>query len=255
MRTPIIAANWKMNKTVREALAFANDFSPLVAGTQDIEIVLCPAFTALHPLAHALADTPIGVGGQNCYTEESGAYTGEVSPQMLREAGADWVIVGHSERRQLFGESDAYLNEKLRFALASGMKVIFCIGETLEERENGEMDPVLRRQIEGGLADVAPSDLDRVVIAYEPVWAIGTGKTATPHQAEEAHEFVRGLLSKQYNETVADTIRIQYGGSVKPDNAAELLGKPNVDGALVGGASLDPQHFAAIVNAGAKTAV
>lgn len=254
MRTPIIAANWKMNKTVADAKAFVPEFTALVQGVAGVDIVLCPPFTAVHSVAVELADWPISVGAQNCYPGESGAYTGETAPQMLLEAGCDWVIIGHSERRQIFEESDAFLNEKLRFALSTGINVIFCIGETLDERENGEMDAVLRRQLEEGFADVGEADLARVVIAYEPVWAIGTGKTATPNQAEQAHEFVRGLIYNQYNETVADAIRIQYGGSVKPENAAELLGQPNVDGALVGGASLDPQAFAAIVNAGAAVA-
>jgi triosephosphate isomerase len=173
---------------------------------------------------------------------------------MLKSDGCAWVITGHSERRQYFGESDELINEKVRAGLTAGLKIIFCIGETLAERESGEMDEVLRRQVAGGLVGIPQADLGRIVVAYEPVWAIGTGVTATPDQAEEAHGFVRALIAKQYNETVAESLRIQYGGSVKPDNAAELLGQPNVDGALVGGASLDPEGFAAIVKAGAAVA-
>ena len=254
MRVPVIAANWKMNKTASEAGAFVRAFRPLVADVSGAEIVICPPFTDLAAVLEGARGTTIEVGGQNCHTEKCGAFTGEVSAPMLKADGCAWVIVGHSERRQYHGETDSIINKKLKAGLAAGLKVIFCIGETLEEREHGKMDEVLRRHVEGGLEGIPQADLARVVVAYEPVWAIGTGVTATPDQADEAHGFVRALIAKQYNETVAESLRIQYGGSVKPDNAADLLSQPNVDGALVGGASLDPAGFATIVKAGAAAA-
>jgi len=254
VRVPVIAANWKMNKTASEAEAFVRAFAPLVKDVKGAETILCPTHLALAAVLGAVRGTAIEVGAQNCYSKSNGAFTGEVAPGMLKDAGCHWVILGHSERRHIFGESDALINEKIKAALGAGLKVIFCIGETLQERENGEMDTVLRRQVESGLAGISQTDLARIVLAYEPVWAIGTGVTATPEQAEEAHGFVRGLIAKQYNDAAAESLRIQYGGSVKPDNAADLLARPNVDGALVGGASLDPESFAVIVKAGAAVA-
>jgi len=236
-----------MNKLVGESLELVNALKPLVEGIEAADIVVCPVFTALYPVAQALKGSNIQLGAQNCYLKESGAYTGEISPQMLKDAGCTWTIIGHSERRQLFNESDEFLNEKLRFALATGLKVMFCIGETLEEREGGKMNDVLVRQVTNGLMGLSQADLDNTSIAYEPVWAIGTGVTATPEQAEEAHAFVRGLVQDQFGEAVADKVRIQYGGSVKPDNVASLMAKPNVDGSLVGGASLKADVFAEIV--------
>jgi len=236
-----------MNKLVGESLELVNALKPLVEGIEAADIVVCPVFTALYPVAQALKGSNIQLGAQNCYLKESGAYTGEISPQMLKDAGCTWTIIGHSERRQLFNESDEFLNEKLRFALATGLKVMFCIGETLEEREGGKMNDVLVRQVTNGLMGLSQADLDNTSIAYEPVWAIGTGVTATPEQAEEAHAFVRGLVQDQFGEAVADNVRIQYGGSVKPDNVASLMAKPNVDGSLVGGASLKADVFAEIV--------
>jgi len=247
VRIPLIAGNWKMNLLIADAVKLVNELKPLVAGVKGVEIVVCPVFTALHAVGQALAGSNIAMGGQNCYVKESGAFTGEISPQMLLDAGCAWTIIGHSERRQYFNESDQFLNQKLRFALASGLKVMFCVGETLDERENGKMDQVLTRQVLDGLAGLSESDFTRTAIAYEPVWAIGTGVTATPQQAQDAHAFIRGLVSKQFGETIAARVRIQYGGSVKADNAAELMAKPDVDGALVGGASLKAPSFADIV--------
>lgn len=238
-----------MNMHIGEAVALVNDLKPLVAGIDGVDIVVCPVFTALHAVSQTIDGTNIQLGAQNCYTKESGAYTGEVSPQFLQDAGCSWAIIGHSERRQYFGESNAFLNEKLKFALSAGLKVMFCIGETLEERESGKMDDVLRSQVLEGLAGLSEADFASVSIAYEPVWAIGTGVTATPEQAEDAHAFVRNLVKEQFGPSVADNVRIQYGGSMKPDNAAELMAKPNVDGGLIGGASLKADSFAAIVKA------
>jgi triosephosphate isomerase len=221
-------------------------------GVDGVSVVLCPPFTALHGVSKCLAGSRIALGAQNCYPKAEGAFTGEVSPAMLLDAGCAWVILGHSERRQYFGESDAFLNEKLHAARAAGLKVMFCIGETLAEREHGQMEAVLRRQLEGGLASVDAALLAETVIAYEPVWAIGTGVTATPDQAGAAHAFVRGVLAEQFGAETAAVLRIQYGGSVKPENAAALIAQPDVDGFLVGGASLDAGHFAAIVRAAAQ---
>jgi len=249
VRTPLVAGNWKMNLLIDDAVKTAGELKSLVADVSTVEIVVCPVFTALRAVSDALKGANVAVGGQNCYLKESGAFTGELSPQMLADAGCTWTIIGHSERRQYFGETDSLLNDKLRFALASGLKVMFCIGETLEERESGRMNDVLVRQVTEGLQGLTETDFTRIAVAYEPVWAIGTGVTASPEQAEEAHAFVRELVRDQFGAAVADGLRIQYGGSVKPDNAAELMAKPNVDGALVGGAALKADSFAAIVRA------
>ncbi len=243
-----------MNLLIGEAQALIEDLKALSADIPDVEIVVCPPYTALYPVGQALQGSGIALGGQDCYPAESGAYTGEVSPQMLKDAGCTWTLIGHSERRQIFGETDEYLNQKLKFALASGLRVMFCVGETQDERENGEMDEVLRRQINEGLDGLEEGSFQNIVLAYEPVWAIGTGLTATPEQAENAHGFVRALVREKFNETVSSRLRIQYGGSVNPENAGELMGKENVDGALVGGASLKADSFAAIVRAGAVSA-
>lgn len=250
MRTPVIAGNWKMNLVVGDALSLVEELKELLAEVTDVEIVVCPPYTALYPVGQALAGSTIALGGQDCYPVENGAYTGEISPSMLKDAGCTWTIVGHSERRRYFDETDGFLNRKLKFALASDLKVMFCVGETLEEREAGEMDDVLRRQVREGLEGLSEADFGRLLIAYEPVWAIGTGLTATPDQADEAHGFVRALVREQYGDTVSEGLRIQYGGSVKPENAVELMEKSNVDGALVGGASLKAESFASIVKAG-----
>jgi len=250
VRTPVIAGNWKMNVLVGDALSLVEELKELLAEVTGVEIVVCPPYTALYPVGQALAGSTIALGGQDCYPVENGAYTGEISPSMLKDAGCAWTIVGHSERRRYFDETDDFLNRKLKFALASDLKVMFCVGETLEEREAGEMDDVLRRQVREGLEGLREADFGRLLIAYEPVWAIGTGLTATPDQADEAHGFVRALVREQFGDTVSEGLRIQYGGSVKPENAVELMEKSNVDGALVGGASLKAESFASIVKAG-----
>lgn len=248
-RTPFVAGNWKMNNLVSESVALAEALKPLVAQTASVDIAVCPTYVSLYAVGKALAGSNIQLGAQNAYVKESGAYTGEIAPKMLLDVGCAWTIIGHSERRHILGETDAFLNEKLRFALASGLKVMFCIGELLEERKGGSMEAVLERQVVKGLEGLSAADLDNVVLAYEPVWAIGTGETATPDQAEEVHVFVRGLVNRGFGAEAAAKMRIQYGGSVKPDNAAELISRENVDGFLVGGAALKADSFAAIVNA------
>lgn len=251
MRTPVIAGNWKMNLPTSDATALARALRGSLAAVENVEVVLCPAFPVLAAVHEVLVRSGIGLGGQNCYHEERGAYTGEVAPQMLIDVGCEWVIIGHSERRALFGESDELLNKKLQFAQASGLNVMFCIGETLEQREAGETEPVLTRQLEGGFKDISEEALASIVIAYEPVWAIGTGLTATTEQAQEAHAHIRRVIADRFGAGPADAMRIQYGGSVKPDNARELLAQPDVDGALVGGASLEARSFTDIVKAAA----
>lgn len=248
-RKPLIAGNWKLNHLVGPAVDTAAALKGMVAGVSSADIVICPVFTVLQAVGKVIAGSNIALGGQNCYTKESGAFTGEISPQMLLDVGCSWVIIGHSERRQYFNETDGLLNEKVKFARASGLKVMFCIGETLEEREGGQMNAVLERQVSKGLEGLTDADFAGLAIAYEPVWAIGTGKVASPEQAQEAHAFVRGLVKQQFSAAIADAVRIQYGGSVKPDNAAELMTKPDVDGFLVGGAALKADSFAGIVKA------
>jgi triosephosphate isomerase len=238
-----------MFKLVGEAVDTVNALKPLVAGVSGVDIVVCPTFTALYAAAQAAKGSNVELGAQNCYIKESGAFTGEIAPQMILDAGCTWTIIGHSERRQIFKEEDALLNQKVHYALECGLKVMFCIGETLQERESGAMKDVLKRQVTEGLKGLTEADFAPLAIAYEPVWAIGTGVTASPEQAEEAHEFVRGVVRAQFGAAVADAVRIQYGGSVKPDNAAELISKPNVDGFLVGGAALKADSFASIVKA------
>jgi triosephosphate isomerase len=251
-RTPVIAGNWKMNLLSGASQSLAAAVAQQVSSVSGVEVIVCPTFTSLHAAGAGLAGSAVvALGAQNCYHEESGAFTGEISPQMLQDAGCTWCIIGHSERRAIFGEDDALLNRKLHYALGTGLKVMFCIGETLAEREGGIMNDVLTRQVTQGLAGLTADQFASVVIAYEPVWAIGTGVTASPAQAEEAHAFVRGLVAATFGAGIAEAVRIQYGGSVKPDNAAELISQPNVDGFLVGGASLKAEGFAAIVSAAA----
>ncbi|NTX03854.1 triose-phosphate isomerase [Myxococcus sp. CA040A] len=249
-RRKIVAGNWKMNKTVPEALALVRELRGTVAAVGDVvEVVVAPTFLALQPLHVALEGAPLQLAAQNCHWESSGAFTGEVSAPMLAELGCAYVIVGHSERRQLFGETDESVNKKARAVVAAGMKPILCVGETLAEREANQTLDVVERQVRGGLAGIEAKDVATFVLAYEPVWAIGTGRNATSAQAQEVHAAIRGLLGRLYDGETAGRVRIQYGGSVKPDNAAELLGQPDIDGALVGGASLKAGDFAAIIKA------
>ena len=247
-RTQIIAGNWKMNKTVPEAVAFARE---LLQGADltGVEVVLCPAFPALGPVVEALSGGPVRVAAQNVFWEDRGAYTGEVSPVMLRDAGCRYVIVGHSERRQYFGETDETVNRKVKAVLRHDLVPIVCVGERLSEREAGETFAVVERQVTGAFAGVGETAAAGMVIAYEPVWAIGTGRNAAPEDAQAVNRFIRELIGKLYTPAVAEQVRIQYGGSVTPENAAALLGQPDVDGALVGGASLEVESFRAIINA------
>ena len=247
MRTPFIAANWKMYKTVHEAVAFVKEFRSLVKNVADVEIVLAPPATALYAVAEAARSSNVGVSGQNLHWEREGAFTGEVSAGMLKEAGAEYVIIGHSERRRLFGETDQTVNRKLMAALAVSLTPIACIGETLEEREADQTLAVLDRQIKDGLDGLTADQVGALVIAYEPVWAIGTGRNATPAQAGEAHAHIRSRLKQWFGAAAADHCHVIYGGSVKPDNIRDLIALPDVDGALVGGASLDVRAFSDIV--------
>lgn len=242
-----IAGNWKMYKTVPEAVETVKILRDLLKETSGIRVAVCPPFTALQAVSQALAGSSIALGAQDLFWEEEGAFTGEVSAPMLVNVGCRCVIVGHSERRQFFGETDSTVNRKLKSALTHGLTPIFCIGETLQEREEEKTFPILERQIRGGLSGIPANQLAEVVIAYEPVWAIGTGKTATPEIAQEAHAFIRTTLSSLYGEGAARNVCIQYGGSVKPENIAALMAQPDINGALVGGASLDPRAFSAIV--------
>jgi len=248
MRVPMIAGNWKMYRTAREASTAIRTLRDLVAVVADVEVVVCPPFTALPAALEAARGSRIAVGAQDCHWEKEGAFTGEVAVPMLADLGCSHVIVGHSERRQFFGETDATVDRKIEAVLAHGLICIGCLGETLQEREAGQMLPVLERQLRGGFARHLGSP--RLVIAYEPVWAIGTGRTATPAQAQEAHAFLRRLVDGVAGPDVAAGIRILYGGSVKPENIAALMAQPDLDGALVGGASLDPSSFARIVQFG-----
>jgi triosephosphate isomerase len=247
MRKKFIAGNWKLNKNVAEALAFAKDLKARVAGVSNVQMAIAPVFTALYAVAQELKGSNIEVAAQDCYWEAEGAFTGEVSVPLLKEAGATQVIIAHSERRQFFGETNETANKKVKATLAGGLGAILCVGETLAEREGDKTFAVVENHVQGGLVGLSPEAMKNVVIAYEPVWAIGTGKTASPAQAQEVHAFIRGLLVKLFNAEVAAATRIQYGGSVKPDNVAELMGMPDIDGALVGGASLKADSFEKLV--------
>lgn len=246
-RLPFIAGNWKMNKTVKEALELVKALKVSLSGVQGVEVAVAPPFTALYPVAQELRNSFIELAAQNLFWEEKGAFTGEVSPLMLKEVGCQYVIIGHSERRQYFGETDETVNRKIRSAIRSDLKVIFCIGETLEEREGGKTFSVVERQLIEGLKGIDEEMMGKIVIAYEPVWAIGTGKTASPEQAGEVHRFIREKIERLYSKRTSETLRIQYGGSVTPENIKALMAEPGIDGALVGGASLQAESFTRIV--------
>lgn len=247
-RKALMAGNWKMHKTTEEARLLAEQVAAATPKAADREVLLAPPFTALGAVSEAVKGTDIIVAGQNVCWEEQGAFTGEISPAMLRDMGATASIVGHSERRQIFMESDEMINQRLLGGLNQGLTMLLCIGETLEERESGQTLAVLERQIRAGLAEVSSALMNQVVIAYEPVWAIGTGRTASTEQAQEAHAFIRKLAVDLYEKDIADGLRILYGGSVKPANVDELMAQPDIDGALVGGAALDADSFGRIIN-------
>ena len=247
MVRPIIAGNWKMNKTVAESLDFAKGLRSAYQTPPEREVIIAPPFTALSAVADAIRGSFIHLSAQNLHEAEKGAYTGEISGAMLREAGCAYVIVGHSERRTLFGEGDDRINRKLRSALTAGLKPIFCVGESLREREEGIMETVIERQLKEGLNNLTADDIGLLVIAYEPVWAIGTGKTASPDQAGEVHRFIREWIARRYGPEQAATLAILYGGSVTPKNIAELMAQPDINGALVGGASLEVDSFVRII--------
>ena len=250
MRRLIIAGNWKLNNSISEALDLVNCLKEKVYSVSEVDIVVCPVFTAVNPVAEALKGSNIRVGGQDIFWEDKGAFTGEVSGSFLKDAGADYVIIGHSERRQYFCETDEWVNKKLNAALRVGLKPIVCVGESLEERESDKTFAVIERQLKGGFEGISPKDMKDCVIAYEPVWAIGTGKTASPEQAQEVHSFIREQIAVMFGKEISQELRIQYGGSVKPSNAEELLSQEDIDGALVGGASLRADDFARIIKAG-----
>ena len=248
IRKIIIAGNWKMNKTTIEAIDLVNLLKRSLYDVSEVEIVVCPPFTSLSDINDILTDSNIKLGAQNLHWEDSGAFTGEVSGSMLKAIGVDYVIIGHSERRQYFGETDETVNRRIKAALKHQLTPIVCIGEILPEREQGKTFDVIRKQCAGAWSGLTTDEMKKMVIAYEPVWAIGTGKTATPQQAQEVHHFIRELLKSAYGEELANSIRIQYGGSVKPENTTDLISQTDIDGALVGGASLEAKSFAAIVN-------
>jgi triosephosphate isomerase len=247
-RKALIAGNWKMHATVVDGCRLAMDVARACTGYADREVLLAPPFTILSEVSHVLKDSAILVGAQNVCWEEKGAFTGEISPTMVKDAGASAAIIGHSERRQIFLETDELINRRLKGAVRYGLLTILCIGETLDEREQGHTFRVLEEQLRAGLKTVGQEEMAKIVIAYEPVWAIGTGKTASKEQAQEAHAFIRGVLGKIYEKSVADQTRILYGGSVKPTNIDELMAQPDIDGALVGGAALDAESFGRIIN-------
>jgi triosephosphate isomerase len=255
VRIPFVAGNWKMFKTVHEGAVFAKELRSLVKDLSGVEIVVAPPFVAVHAVAEALRNTNVGVAAQNLHWEREGAFTGEVSAGMIKDAGAQYVIIGHSERRRLFGETDAIVNRKLGAAMAGGLTPVVCIGETLEERERNDTAAVLDRQIKQGLDGLTGDQVAALVLAYEPVWAIGTGRNATAAQAQDAHAHIRSRLRQWFGADAADGCHVIYGGSVKPDNTAELVAQPDVDGALVGGASLQVASFADIVARSRSAAV
>jgi len=249
MRKRIIAGNWKMNKTLDEAVALAKSLKGKVVDQFDADVVLCPPFTNLASVHEIIADSPIGLGAQNVFWEEKGAYTGEISAEMLKSVGCEYVIIGHSERRQYFHETDETVNKKIKRALEAGLIPIVCVGEMLSQREAGKTQDVVGIQVKGSLAGLSEEQVRQLIIAYEPVWAIGTGAVATPDQAQDVHKFIRTTLGELYDENLAQSVRIQYGGSMKPGNAAELLSQPDIDGGLIGGASLNADSFWGIIQA------
>ena len=253
MRTPLIAGNWKMNTDSSSAAELAAGIARRATETSDVELLVCPPSVYLMLVRDVLGDAPVGLGAQNMCCEANGAFTGEISAGMLSDIGAQYVILGHSERRHIFGETDQNVNKKTLAALAAGLRPIVCVGELLQQREANQTAEVIRTQFEGSLAGVSAEQIATVVIAYEPVWAIGTGKVATPEQAEQVHADLRKLLAERYNAEIAESVRILYGGSVKPENASQLLCQANVDGGLIGGASLRVDDFLAIAAAGAAT--
>jgi triosephosphate isomerase len=249
IRKKVIAGNWKMNKTAADGVALTKDIVAEIGRETGVDVVVCPPFTALESVAHVLEGQAIKLGAQNMHPEKNGAYTGEVSAEMLRTLYVTHVILGHSERRAYFAETDAFINKKVLSALANQLKPILCVGETLAERESGTTLAVVQRQVEGGLKSVTPEQLTSVIIAYEPVWAIGTGKVATTEQAQEVHAYIRDLLTKLYGAALAQKVRILYGGSMKPSNAVELLAQKDIDGGLIGGAALEARSFIELVKA------
>jgi triosephosphate isomerase len=251
-RRMIVGGNWKMYKTPSEAVTAAKALKVRLINVERVDVVVCAPFTDLVPVSEIIKGSKIQLGGQNMHWEDQGAFTGEISAKMLKDSGCEYVIIGHSERRHIFGEKDEDINKKIRKALECGLRPIFCVGEKLEQRKNGLTQKVIEEQVKSGLAEVSLSDASELVVAYEPVWAIGTGENATPAQAEEVQGFIRKLLMEIYSKELAEEIRIQYGGSVKPANAEELLSQENVDGALVGGASLDVDSFTAIIKIAEK---
>lgn len=248
MRKPIIAGNWKMYKTVSEAEELVKAVVAKLGNYDEVEVVFCPPFTALAAVKQLIKGTRFGLGAQNLYWKNEGAYTGEISPLMLKEIGCDYCVIGHSERRQYFGETDADVNQKVKAALDAGIKPIICVGESLEEREAGQTESLVRMQTEKALEGIEPSSVSQIVIAYEPIWAIGTGKSSDGPDANRVIGWIRDTVAARYGRDVADAVRIQYGGSVKPNNIQEFMDQPEIDGALVGGASLDPDSFVKIIH-------
>lgn len=247
MRRKVIAGNWKMNNDLNESISLVSELKSNLPELGENEVIVCPPFTSLEAVNAVINDSEIGLGAQNMHQEISGAFTGEISADMLKSVGCNYVILGHSERRTIFGENDQLINAKIKKAIEAGLKVIFCVGETLKERENDTTKDVVKTQITKGLSEISSHDAGEIIIAYEPVWAIGTGRTASPDQAQEVHKFIRGLIKELYSDTVSEQIIIQYGGSVKPENASELLNQPDIDGALVGGACLKSDSFINII--------
>ncbi|MFH1459957.1 MAG: triose-phosphate isomerase [Candidatus Omnitrophota bacterium] len=249
MRIPIIAGNWKMNKTVTEALDLVRQLTMELKDIKDVDILVCPVFTALYSVNEAIDGSNVKLGAQNLFWEEKGAFTGEISPIMLKDVHCEYVIIGHSERRNIFKETNENVNKKIKAALKAGLKPIVCVGEKLEERQTNKTFDVIRDHVQGALEGLSADDLENIIIAYEPVWAIGTGQNATPKQAQEAHQFIRKLIADNFGKDIADDLRIQYGGSVNPENIKTLINQPDIDGALVGGASLKAESFIQLVQA------